>query len=231
MALLTCENLCLAYDKKVVLSGLSFTVERGNCLCVVGENGSGKSTLMKALLGLLPVAGGTISFGEGLSRKEIAYLPQQSVFQENFPASVREVVLSGRLSRKGFLSFYNREDRQTAERYMEKLGILSLEDSSFQTLSGGQRQRVLLARALSSEPELLLIDEPTTGLDPVMTGDFYDLLEEIVSLGETVIMVTHDTAAALRYATHILHLHNRPLFFGSSEAYQNSAVGRKYLGK
>ncbi len=229
MALIVCDNIALAYDKTLVLSDLSFRVERGNCLCVVGENGSGKSTLMKALLGLMPVVRGKIELGEGLLRKEIAYLPQQNALQQDFPASVREIVLSGRLARKGFFSFYNREDKQIAGSYMEKLGIDSLADFSFRALSGGQQQRVLLARALAAEPELLLIDEPTAGLDPVMTADFYDLIGKYAVMGKTVVMVTHDREAVLRYATHVLHLHHQPLFFGSKTAYQNSAVGRKYL--
>ena len=230
MSLITCENVSLAYGKQAVLSDLSFTVERGDYLCVVGENGSGKSTLVKTLLGLLSPVSGTISFGTGFTRTSIGYLPQQNAAQKDFPASVMEVVLSGRLSSKKLISFYNAHDREVAKGVMERLAITELASRSFRELSGGQQQRVLLARALSSESELLLVDEPTTGLDPLVTADLYHLIEEVSASGKTVIMVTHDIASAVKYASHILHLHHKPLFFGTKEDYVNSEVGRGYIG-
>ena len=230
MSLITCDNVSLAYGKQAVLSDLSFTVERGNYLCVVGENGSGKSTLVKTLLGLLSPVSGTISFGTGFTKNSIAYLPQQNAAQKDFPASVMEVVLSGRLSSKKLISFYNAHDREVAKGVMERLAITDLASRSFRELSGGQQQRVLLARALSSESELLLVDEPTTGLDPLVTADLYHLIEEVSASGKTVIMVTHDIASAVKYASHILHLHHKPLFFGTKEDYVNSEVGRGYIG-
>ena len=231
MSLISCENVSLAYGKQSVLSELSFTVERGDYLCVVGENGSGKSTLVKTLLGLLSPVSGTITFGKGFTRKSIAYLPQQNAAQKDFPASVMEVVLSGRLSSKKFISFYNAHDREVAKGVMERLAITDLASRSFRELSGGQQQRVLLARALSSESELLLVDEPTTGLDPLVTADLYGLIEEVSASGKTVIMVTHDIASAVKYASHILHLHQKPLFFGTKEDYVNSEVGRGYIDR
>ena len=230
MSLIICDNVSLAYGKQSVLSELSFRVERGDYLCVVGENGSGKSTLVKTLLGLLSPVSGVITFGKGFTRKSIAYLPQQNAVQKDFPASVWEVVLSGRLSSKKIISFYNAHDREVAKEVMERLAISDLASCSFRELSGGQQQRVLLARALCSDSELLLVDEPTTGLDPVVTQDLYHLIEEVSSSGKTVIMVTHDIASAIKYATHILHLHHKPLFFGSKEDYINSDVGRGYIG-
>lgn len=230
MSLIECNRVSLAYDKHAVLSDLTFSVSRGDYLCVVGENGSGKSTLVKALLGLISPVSGSIVWGEGIMRKSIAYLPQQNASQKDFPASVFEVVLSGRLSSKSFLSFYTKADKKIAQNAMERLMISELADRSFRELSGGQQQRVLLARALSSESQLLLVDEPTTGLDPLVTADLYRLLEEIHASGKTVIMVTHDVASAAKYASHILHLHNRPLFFGTKEDYLKSDVGRGYLG-
>lgn len=230
MSLITCENVSLAYGKQAVLSELSFKVNCGDYLCVVGENGSGKSTLVKTLLGLLSPVSGTISFGKGFTRRSIAYLPQQNAAQKDFPASVWEVVLSGRLSSKKILSFYTSHDKEVARCVMEKLAITNLASKSFRSLSGGQQQRVLLARALCSESELLLIDEPTTGLDPLVTQELYHLIEEISASGKTVIMVTHDIASAVKYATHILHLHHKPLFFGSKDDYVNSEVGRGYIG-
>lgn len=230
MSLITCDNVSLAYGKQAVLSDLSFTVERGDYLCVVGENGSGKSTLVKTLLGLLSPVSGTISFGTRFTKNSIAYLPQQNAAQKDFPASVMEVVLSGRLSSKKLISFYNAHDREVANGVMERLAITDLASRSFRELSGGQQQRVLLARALSSESELLLVDEPTTGLDPLVTADLYHLIEEVSASGKTVIMVTHDIASAVKYASHILHLHHKPLFFGTKEDYVNSEVGRGYIG-
>jgi len=231
MSLIICDNVSLAYGKQAVLSDLSFTVERGDYLCVVGENGSGKSTLVKTLLGLLSPVSGSISFGNGLTRKSIAYLPQQNAAQKDFPASVMEVVLSGRLSSKRIISFYNAYDREVAKGVMERLAITDLASRSFRELSGGQQQRVLLARALSSESELLLVDEPTTGLDPLVTADLYGLIEEVSASGKTVIMVTHDIASAVKYASHILHLHQKPLFFGTKEDYVSSEVGRGYIDR
>ena len=219
MALLTCQNISLAYERHTVLSELSFQVHAGDYLCIIGENGSGKSSLIKAILGLIPTVNGTISLGEELSKHEIAYLPQQNAAQKDFPASVYEVVLSGRLSSKRFFSFYSRKDKQGAEANMERLGVLSLKDKSFRELSGGQQQRVLLARAFSTDMKLLIVDEPTVGLDAYATAELYRMIAEINASGVAVIMVTHDVEAAKKYATHILYLQNKPLFFGSKKDY------------
>ena len=231
LSILSCENISLAYDRNVVVSDLTFSIERGAYLCVVGENGSGKSTLIKALLGLIAPVSGRIILGDGLTQSDLSYLPQQSAVKKDFPASVREVVLSGRLSHKKWLSFYNAKDRELAKESMDRLAISHLADSSFKELSGGQQQRVLLARALCSGSELLFIDEPTTGLDPLVTVDFYRLIKEVSSSGKTVIMVTHDVTAAVEDATHILHIHNKPVFFGTKEEYIVSEAKRGYFGK
>lgn len=231
MTILKCENVCLSYDKNIVLSDLSFSVLQGDYLCIVGENGSGKSTLIKALIGTLSAASGTITFHKDFSKRKIAYLAQQNEMQKDFPASVMEVVLSGRLSLKGWWGFYRAEDKAIAKSVMKRLQIDTLAEKSFGELSGGQKQRVLLARALVSEAELLLVDEPTTGLDPHVTADLYQLLDEVHKEGKTIVMVTHDIVAATRYATHILHLQNKPLFFGSRDDYVASEVGREYLAE
>lgn len=230
MSLISCENISLAYDKKTVLTDLSFQVNQGDYLCIVGENGSGKSTLMKAILGLVPTGKGRIVMGEGLSRRSIAYLPQQSAAQKDFPASVREVVLSGRLSEKRFFSYYTQADKAEAEASMKRLGILSLQNQSFRELSGGQQQRVLLARALSARMRLLMVDEPTNGLDPAVTAELYDIISQINKEGAAVIMVTHDIRSAVKRASHILHLQNKPLFWGTRDAYLISEFGKKYVG-
>ena len=231
MAILTAKDLSFAYDGKTVLEGVNFSLSAGDYLCVVGENGSGKSTLIKGLLGLKAPDGGSIVFGEGLKAAEIGYLPQQTQLQRDFPASVREVVLSGCLNSLGHRLHYNAEDRARADMNMERMGIEDLKERSYQDLSGGQQQRVLLARALCATKKLLLLDEPVTGLDPIATGEMYNLIK-LVNLCDdiTVIMVSHDIHAAARYATHILHLGQKQIFFGTSGQYRESDLARRFLG-
>ena len=231
MAILKCENLNFSYEGVQVLEDVNFTLSAGSYLCVVGENGSGKSTLIKGLLGLKAPDRGKIIFGEGLDSTEIGYLPQQTAMQRDFPASVYEVVLSGRLNSLGKRLFYNKEDRLSAEKNMERMGIEDIRDKSYQSLSGGQQQRVLLARALCATKKLLLLDEPVTGLDPIATGEMYNLIK-LVNLCDniTVIMVSHDIHEAVRYATHILHLGHKQLFFGTAAEYRESDIARRFLG-
>jgi len=229
MTIINCENVSLSYDKNIVLSDLSFSVNKGNYLCIVGENGSGKSSLLKALLGLIPVANGSIVFSREFPRNSIAYLAQQNEAQKEFPASVYEVVMSGRLPKKGILPFYTKSDREIVSKILDTLSLTQLRNRSFRELSGGQQQRVLLARAMVMEAQLLFVDEPTTGLDPLVTAELYRMINDAHKGGITVVMVTHDIEAAAKYATHILHLQNKPLFFGTAEEYMLSDVGRRYL--
>ena len=230
MALITCKDLSLGYENTRVAEHLSFTVEEGDYLCIVGENGSGKSTLMKTLLGLRPPLAGQIEFGGGLHKNEIGYLPQQTPIQRDFPASVQEVVLSGCQSRCGLRPFYTKEEKALAARNMQRLGIANLARRCYRELSGGQQQRVLLARALCATRKLLLLDEPVAGLDPKVTAELYDLVAELNrDDGITVIMISHDIAAALRYASHILHIgEGQRLFFGTAAAYLASPVGQTF---
>ena len=153
MSLLKCENLSFAYDGVTVVNNLNFTVEEGDYLCIIGENGAGKSTLIKGLLRLKKPSAGTVEMGEGLKATEIGYLPQQTQIQKDFPASVREVVLSGCLNRMGLRPFYSRAEKARARENMEALEILDLQDQCYRDLSGGQQQRVLLARAMWCRPE------------------------------------------------------------------------------
>ncbi len=229
MALLTCRNVALGYEGAKVVEGLSFAVEPGDYLCIVGENGSGKSTLMKTILRLKAPLDGQILTGDGLKQTEIGYLPQQTVVQKDFPASVREIVRSGCLSRCGLRPFYAREEKQLAEENMEKMGITALAKRCYRELSGGQQQRVLLARALCATRKLLLLDEPVAGLDPKVTADMYALIRRLNREdGITVIMISHDIAAAVRYASHILHIGHKPLFFGTVDGYLDSPVGKVF---
>ena len=177
MALIQCDGISIAYEGQTVVKDLSFQIGQGDYLCIVGENGSGKSTLVKSLLGLKQPFQGEIMLGDGLKQNEIGYLPQQTVVQRDFPASVYEVVLSGRLNSRGWKPFYSAADKQAARENMELLGIPTMEHQCFRDLSGGQKQRVLLARALCATKKLLLLDEPVTGLDPLVTAEFYQLIK------------------------------------------------------
>lgn len=231
MALIKCENVSIGYEGQTVVKDLDFKIEKGDYLCIVGENGSGKSTLVRSLLGLKNVEKGKILYADGLKRTEIGYLPQQTDAQKDFPASVYEVVRSGRLNSRGFHPFYTAADRKAAFEKMELLGIRELAGQCFRDLSGGQKQRILLARALCATKSLILLDEPVTGLDPIVTGEFYQLIRRINrESGIAVVMVSHDIESAVKDASHILHLQETALFFGTTEEYKNSSVGRKFLG-
>ena len=223
MAQIVCRDVTLGYEGRVVCEHIDFSVSRGDYLCIVGENGSGKSTLMRALLGLKNPEKGEISYGDGLDHKEIGYLPQQSEAQRDFPASVQEVVRSGFAGRGGLRPFYSSAERQIALASMRQTGVADLARRSFSTLSGGQKQRVLLARALCATDKLLLLDEPVAGLDPQASQEMYDMVHSLRCHNITVIMITHDPAAVLRYATKVLHLGAQPHLFESAEEYRQSA--------
>lgn len=231
MALIACNQAAFGYDTGIVISGLQFDVSPGDYLCIVGENGSGKSTLIKGLLRLKSPISGEIIMGDGLRANEIGYLPQQSAAQKDFPASVMEVVLSGRQSKGGVHLFYGKEDKRVALDNMEKLGIMKLKSRCYRELSGGQQQRTLLARALCATEKLLLLDEPVAGLDPLATQELYALIQWLNHEQKlTVVMVSHDIRSAVEYATHILHLGNRQLFFGSTADYRQTALAKSFLG-
>ncbi len=224
MALITCQNLCLGYDGREILHDLSFEVNSGDYLCIVGENGSGKSTLMRTILGLQRPVSGQILTGDGLRVNEIGYLPQQTPVQKDFPASVWEVVLSGFEGNCGWRPFYTKAEKQRAEANIRAMGIEHLIRRCYRELSGGQQQRVLLARALCATSKLLFLDEPVSGLDPRVTAEMYALIESLNrEQGITVIMISHDIGAALRYASHVLHIGDR-VFFGTNAEYRESGI-------
>ena len=230
MSQIVCKELVLGYEKHVVAEDINFRVDAGDYLCILGENGSGKSTLMKTLLGLTKPLSGEILFGDNLSSKEIGYLPQQTLAQRDFPASVWEIVLSGCLNRSTFRPFYSRAEKEIARENMEILDITSLARKCYRELSGGQQQRVLLARALCATRKMILLDEPVAGLDPKATAEMYEVIYELNQKhGITIIMVSHDIMAAVPYASHVLHLSNKPLFFGAKDDYVKSPVGQVYV--
>ncbi len=226
MAQLVCENLAVGYDGKAILQNLNFEINAGDYLCIVGENGSGKSTLMKTILGLQPPVSGKITVGDGLKKTEIGYLPQQTSAQRDFPASVKEIVLSGCQGRCGMRPFYTKEEKRLAADAMKKMQISEYAKRCYRELSGGQQQRVLLARALCATQKILLMDEPVSALDPKATAEMYALIEKLNREdGITVIMISHDVHAAVHYASHILHI-GASVFFGTREEYLTSPFGK-----
>lgn len=231
MAQLTCQDLSVGYEGKAVLQDLNFSVRSGDSLCIVGENGAGKSTLMRTILGLQPPIRGKVLTGDGLRPNEIGYLPQQTQVQKDFPASVWEIVLSGCQGRCGRRPFYRRAEKQLAERALEKLHISPLARRCYRELSGGQQQRVLLARALCATRSMLLLDEPTAGLDPKATAELYQLIARLNHQdGITILMISHDLTAALDAASHILHI-GQTVFFGTVDAYRTSPEGRLFAAR
>lgn len=231
MSYISCKNVYLKYENLSVVEDLNFEVAAGDYLCVVGENGSGKSTLIKSILGLKDTASGHLHFGDGVTAKNIGYLPQQTTAQKDFPASVYEVVLSGCISKKGGRILFSKQQKKLAEENMRKLDIFSLKNKCYRELSGGQQQRVLLARALCATDKMILLDEPVNGLDPVVTAEFYALLKKLnKQYGITVIMVSHDLFAAVNNATHILHLRKNNSFFGETAEYLDSDIYKRFSG-
>ena len=218
---LVCKNLKLGYENITLAENLNFSVEKGDYLCIVGENGAGKSTLMRTILRLQKPLAGTIEYNDDLTASKIGYLPQQTVVQKDFPASVYEVVLSGCQNSLGFHIFYTKEAKKRALDNMARLGISDLAKWSYRDLSGGQQQRVLLARALCATEKMLLLDEPVSGLDPMVTLEMYDLIDKLNDEGITIIMISHDLSAALQYADKVLHI-GHTVFFGAKEAYLKS---------
>ena len=214
-----CQNLTVGYDGRAILKDINFTVNRGDYLCIIGENGAGKTTLLRTLLGLQPSVSGKILFGDGLERKGCGYLPQQTVIQRDFPASVSEIVLSGCQNRCGLRPFYRKEEKEYAHKMLEKLGIAHLAEKCYRELSGGQQQRTLLARALCATQEMLFLDEPVSGLDPVATEEMYRLIEQINREDHiTILMISHDIKAAVTYADHILEI-GKQIFLGTAQEY------------
>lgn len=226
MAQIICKDLSLGYDGVAVCEGLNFSIEKGDYLCIVGENGSGKTTLMKALLSLKAPLSGKIEFGDGVSGRDVGYLPQQSELRKDFPASVREVVTSGCTSRLGKRFFMGKAERLEAEQNMKMMRVYDLADKSYSTLSGGQMQRVLLARALCAANKILVLDEPVSGLDPAAAADMYSTIHHLNKhTGITIIMVTHDIENALRDATSVLKIGKTPIYYSSAEEYRDSLDG------
>lgn len=230
MKLIECKKLTIGYDNKVVLSDINFSIDNGSFVYIVGENGVGKSTLIKCLLKLKKPINGTVEYCPELKQNEIGYLPQQSDIQRDFPAGVNEIVLSGCLNKSGLKPFYTAKQKKKAKHNMELMNIEHLKNKSYQELSGGQQQRVLLARSLCASSKALLLDEPTTGLDPIVSAEFNRIIDKLnKEYRITVIMVSHNIENALKNATHILHLKKNGYFYGTTEDYLNSEEYRSFM--
>ncbi len=225
MALLEVKNITAKYGGEEVIKDISFTVERGDYLLVVGENGTGKSTLLKVLTGLCKQSGGEVNFN-CINRHDIGYLPQQNVLQKNFPAKVYEIVCSGF---SGYLGSYflSKQNKQRAKYLIEHIGLKHISNKSFANLSGGQQQKVLLARALVAGEGMLLLDEPVASLDPAARTEIYETIEHYNKVhGTTVIMVTHDISGASKYANKVLNIGENS-FFGTVDEYINMKGGKE----
>lgn len=229
MSQLECKNITIGYEKDIVVSDVSFSVEEGEYITIVGENGTGKSSILKGILGLVPLKSGEIEFGDRVLKSHIGYLSQQNPMQKEFPASVYEVVLSGCQNSKGISPFYSKKSKDIARKNIIRLGMEEYMKKSFADLSGGQKQRVLLARALCATEKMILLDEPVTGLDPIAIREMYTLIRKLNrELSITILMVTHDIDKALEYSDKILHLSKEDYFFGTVEEYKTSRYFREF---
>ncbi len=226
--LITCKNITVHNERTLALRDVSFSVRKGEFLTIVGENGAGKSTLVKVILGIHAPEAGSVELDRSVIGK-IGYLPQQSSAQRDFPAGVYEVVLSGNIGATGILPIYSRAQKARARGNMELLGITQLAKKSYRALSGGQQQRVLLARALCAADEVLLLDEPTAGLDPLVTKELYATVHHLCrEHGMTIVMVSHDIAAAMKYSDRILHLATAVRFLGTPAEYEKTPLGASF---
>lgn len=231
MSLIECKNLSIGYNEKPICKDISFSVEKGDYVCVIGENGCGKSTLLKTILGLNKSVSGKIKFDKEFNRNQIGYLPQQSEMQRDFPAVVKEIIMSGFINKMGFRPFYNKQEKEKALKLMSQLNIIDYKNKSYKDLSGGQQQKVLLARALCATDELLVLDEPTNGLDARSIKAFYDTIYKLnKENGITILMVTHNLEKVIDKVSKIVYLKNTQVFMGSREEFLESDYGKNYAG-
>ncbi|MDZ4184880.1 MAG: metal ABC transporter ATP-binding protein [Desulfuromonadales bacterium] len=238
MILLQAEQLHIAYGSTDILRDISFQVQTGDYLGIVGPNGSGKSTLIRAMLGLVPVTSGTVRLlGQPLSLfndwQKIGYLPQRLSFANpHFPATVEEIVRLGFIDKNGPKRRIDNREAKQLEEILSRMGIIDLRQQLIGHLSGGQQQRALLARALVGRPALLLLDEPTTALDPETREDFYDIVKELNrELGTAIILITHDTWNIGQYAKRFVYLDKTVIFDGTFAEFCASAEMTSFFGE
>lgn len=225
MKLLELKNLSLGYDNHIILKNLNIDIEENDFICIVGPNGSGKSTLIKGILGLINIKKGKIIFNN-LKQNYIGYMPQETKVDQNFPASVFEIVLSGTLNQLGMKPFYTKKEKEIATNNLKKLGIYNLKNKYFCDLSGGQRQKVLLARSLCSTTKLLILDEPSNNLDSKSKKELYETITDLnKNHNITIIMITHDLDHNNLIGNKILSLREDKVFFGTVNDFVRSVHG------
>lgn len=231
--IISVKDLKMRYGKHEVLNNISFDVEKGDYIGVVGPNGSGKTTLMKGILGLLLPSEGEIEFKNELKEKNfIGYLPQKPVSNDKlFPAKVKEIISTGLLVYKKNPKIILKSDYEKIEQIMHKLKIYALKDKKIGNLSGGQQQRVLLARALVCTPRVLILDEPTSALDPQIRDEFYDLIDDLNKKDKvTIMIVSHDVSSIGKYTKKMLYLDKRLIFYGTYKEFCESKDMTEYFG-
>jgi zinc transport system ATP-binding protein len=235
--ILSAEGLSFQYNSLEVLSNISFSINAGDYIGLVGPNGSGKTTLIRIILGLMKPPKGHISLlgVESWKFKEwykVGYLPQRSLFNPYFPATVKEIVSLGLFSKRKFSGGLNKPEETMINEAMRLMDVLDIKDKLIGNLSGGQQQRVLVARAIVNEPELLILDEPTTALDPETREKFFHILQEFNQNKKvTIILVTHDIGSIGKYASKLLYLDKRIVFYGSFEDFCSSVDMGSYFGE
>ncbi len=232
--LISVENLSFVLQGREILRDISFSICAGDFIAVMGPNGSGKTTLIRLILGILKPSGGRIVLmGEERDRftqwERIGYVPQKAAHLDPyFPASVREVVAMGLLSRKRFPRLPTRGDDAAIGRALEAVSIADLKNRRIGELSGGQQQRVFIARAILNKPEILILDEPTAGIDAETQGRFYDMLDELNHRdGITIVLITHDSGIVTRHVNKVACLNQTLFFHGSHEEFCNSGVAEE----
>jgi zinc transport system ATP-binding protein len=236
MSVISVKNISVKYQSVEVVSDVSFDVEAGDYLGIVGPNGSGKTTLIRAIFGLVNTSKGNVSIlGKDLSGFQewgkIGYLPQKiAAFDSHFPASVKEIVAMGLLAGKKFPKKITSADEPAIDRILEFFDIVKIKDKLAGELSGGQQQRVILARAMVSNPQILVLDEPSTALDPEAREKFTEVLQQLNKAGITILLVTHDIMNIGKYATKLLYLDRKLIFHGSFEDFCGSAEVTQYFG-
>lgn len=219
------KHLFFNYGSTEVLSNISFSIQKGDFVGLIGPNGSGKTTLIKLLLGLYtPTKGSIHILGKPITTfsnwGKVGYVPQKATnFSQSFPATVQEIVLTGCLANKTFPKKYSAKDKEDAKKYLKKVGMETFSTRRIGELSGGQQQRVLIARALITQPELLILDEPTTGIDQETQTTFYDLLGKLNKEGISILLISHDLSRITKYVTKVASLNKELQFYGTHEEF------------
>ena len=232
------KDIAFSYGQNLVLSDITFSIQRGDYLGVVGPNGAGKSTLLKIILGLLTPAKGAVTlFGQDIHDfkdwAKIGYVPQKVTnFDENFPATVFEVALMGKYGREGLFHAVSRVDKKSVQTALEQVGLGEYQDRLIGDLSGGQQQRVFIARALATAPEIIFLDEPTVGVDQKTKEEFYALLRKLnKELRITVVLISHDIEIVTRETEHIICIDRRMVCYGTTAEFVRDTISSKGLGE